>query len=98
MNKNVFFVTNNSTKTRQQFGQKARNLNFNVKPDFMISTAYLAAKYLAASNFSKKVYVIGSPAIGLELDSVNIKHVGIGVYIFFYLYLFFELRKTNFPN
>lgn len=86
MNKNVFFVTNNSTKTRRQFGQKARNLNFNVQPEFMISTAYLAAKYLAASNFSKKVYVIGSPAIGLELDSVNIKHVGIGVCINFFLY------------
>ena len=35
--------------------------------------------YLKEKGLKNKVYVIGSPAIGKELDDVGIPHLGIGV-------------------
>lgn len=76
--KQLFFVTNNSTRTRPEFVAKSVKLGFNVGIDNIISTAYLAAQYLKAKNFTKKVYVIGSTGITRELEAVGIRHVGIG--------------------
>ena len=55
MGKEVYFITNNSTKTRQELAEKAQKLNFNVETENMISVAYLAAQYLKRQNFTKKV-------------------------------------------
>ncbi|XP_053680753.1 glycerol-3-phosphate phosphatase-like [Anopheles nili] len=76
--KQLFFVTNNSTKTRPEFVEKAVRLGFNVSIDNIISTAYLAAQYLKNVGFKKTVYVIGSTGITKELDNVGIQHVGLG--------------------
>uniref|UniRef100_A0A7G3AS49 Putative phosphoglycolate/pyridoxal phosphate phosphatase family n=1 Tax=Lutzomyia longipalpis TaxID=7200 RepID=A0A7G3AS49_LUTLO len=78
MGKKVFFVTNNSTKTRDEFLVKARQLNFNIPRDGIISTAYLVAQYLKTQNFTKTAYVVGSTGVAQELDAVGIKNIGIG--------------------
>lgn len=77
--KKIFFVTNNSTKTQPQFLEKFHLLGFHVSANEVISTSFLAAKYVKANlDPSKRVYVIGSPAIASELDELNVRHFGVG--------------------
>lgn len=78
MNKKIYFITNNSTKTREELAEKARMMNFNVGLENMISTAYLAVQYLKQQNFDKKVFIIGSTGISRELDAAGLKHCGVG--------------------
>ena len=58
--KKVFYVTNNSTKTRDEFVDKCKTLNFKATSENILCTSYLAANYLKSLSFSRKVYVIGS--------------------------------------
>ncbi|XP_050543456.1 glycerol-3-phosphate phosphatase isoform X1 [Daktulosphaira vitifoliae] len=77
--KKVFYVTNNSTKTQTQLLEKFTNLGFKASKNDIISTSFLAAKYLKSNlDPSKKVYVIGSPAIASELNEVGVNHFGVG--------------------
>lgn len=59
--KRVFYVTNNSTKTREEFVEKCRILQFQGSKDDILCTANLSACYLRNLGFQKKVYVIGPP-------------------------------------
>jgi len=78
-NKKIFFVTNNSTKTIHQFLKKFQSLGFQVSDNEVVSTSFLAAKYVKANlDPSKQVYVVGSPAIATELDALNVRHFGVG--------------------
>ncbi|XP_015124687.1 glycerol-3-phosphate phosphatase [Diachasma alloeum] len=76
--KRIFYVTNNSTKSREEFVAKAKNLGFIASTDSVLCTSYLAAKYLQDINFDKKVYTIGSPGITKELDKAGISYCGVG--------------------
>lgn len=78
MSKGVFFVTNNSTKTRDEFAEKALSMNFNIGKEEIISPSFMAAQYLHSRGFDKEVYIIGSSGIARELDNVGIPHHGVG--------------------
>lgn len=52
---------------------------FFVSQEEVVSTAYLAAKYLQDQGFKDKVYVVGSTGITQEMDMAGIKHTDIGV-------------------
>ena len=80
LGKRVFYVTNNSTKTRREYKAKVDKLGFGGDLDEIVGTAYLAAAYLEQVNFdkSKLVYVVGSTGITQELDEVGIKYLPIG--------------------
>ncbi|GJQ64919.1 hypothetical protein Trydic_g7088 [Trypoxylus dichotomus] len=78
LGKKIFFVTNNSTKHRDEFLKKAEKLEFICKKEEIMTTAYLTANYLKEKNFDKKVYVVGSKGITSELEEVNIKYTPIG--------------------
>lgn len=56
----VFYITNNSTKTLEEFMDKCETLEFKASKDNILCTANLSAKYLQKLGFSKKAYVIGS--------------------------------------
>ncbi|XP_063077346.1 glycerol-3-phosphate phosphatase [Engraulis encrasicolus] len=77
--KRVFFVTNNSTKTRKMYADKLAKLGFDAAEEEVFGTAYCSAMYLkTVSKISGKVYLIGSNAMKKEIESVGIQTIGVG--------------------
>ncbi|XP_046748805.1 uncharacterized protein LOC124412727 [Diprion similis] len=74
----TFYITNNSTKTREEFLAKCSKLNFHATKNNILCTSYLAACYLQDLGFKKKVYVVGSEGVSKELEQVGIDHCGVG--------------------
>ncbi|XP_034949792.1 glycerol-3-phosphate phosphatase-like [Chelonus insularis] len=78
LGKKVYYVTNNSTKTRDEFQEKCKKLNFYTDNDCVLSPSYLLPRYLKTINFSRKVYLIGSSGIANELTKAGIPFIGLG--------------------
>lgn len=78
LGKKMVFVTNNSTKSRKQYGKKFESLGLSVTEEEIFASSFAAAAYLESIGFpkEKEVYVIGEAGIELELDQVGIKHLG----------------------
>ncbi|XP_047232843.1 glycerol-3-phosphate phosphatase [Girardinichthys multiradiatus] len=77
--KKVFFVTNNSTKTRKMYADKMSSLGFNVTADEVFGTAYCCAVFLkTVYRLEGKVYLMGSNAMKQELEAVGVQQVGVG--------------------
>ncbi|XP_061912088.1 glycerol-3-phosphate phosphatase [Entelurus aequoreus] len=77
--KRVFFVTNNSTKTRKMYADKMSTLGFDVTEDEVFGTAYCSAVYLqTVCKLQGKVYLVGSDAMKQELEAVGIQQTGLG--------------------
>ncbi|TRY83998.1 hypothetical protein DNTS_009945 [Danionella cerebrum] len=77
--KRVFFVTNNSTKTRQMYADKLRKMGFDATADEVFGTAFCSAMYLkTVCKLEGKVYLIGSNAMKQELEEVGIRPLGVG--------------------
>jgi len=77
--KRIFFVTNNSTKSRKGYKGKFDSLGVSAEPEEIFTSSFAAAAYLEQTNFKatgKKVYVIGSKGIGDELDLIDIPWFG----------------------
>ena len=77
--KKLFFVTNNSTKSRAGYQSKFTSLGLNVQPEEIFSSSFAAAAYLEQTKFKdtgKKVYIIGERGISEELDLVGVPWLG----------------------
>lgn len=77
--KKLFFVTNNSTKSRAGYKSKFTSLGLDVEPEEIFSSSFAAAAYLDQTKFKatgKKVYVIGEKGIGDELDLIGVPWIG----------------------
>lgn len=77
--KQIFFVTNNSTKSRKGFKGKFDALGLSVESEEVFSSSFAAAAYLEQTDFKatgKKVYVIGEKGITEELDLLGIPWLG----------------------
>jgi len=77
--KTLFFVTNNSTKSRAGYKSKFTELGLSVEPEEIFSSSFAAAAYFEQTKFKetgKKVYVIGEKGIGEELDLVGVPWFG----------------------
>lgn len=69
--KHIFFVTNNSAKTREQVWQKLINLGIDVKLEELITSSYAIIKHLESNKY-KEVYCIGTNALIEEIENVGI--------------------------
>lgn len=77
--KKVFFLTNNSTKTRKMYADKMSSMGFDVSEEDIFGTAYCCAMYLkTVCKLEGKVYLIGSNAMEQELEAVGIRQTGAG--------------------
>ncbi|KAL4353150.1 hypothetical protein GQ457_06G013160 [Hibiscus cannabinus] len=76
--KRLVFVTNNSTKSRKQYGKKFETLGLNVGEEEIFASSFAAAAYLKSIDFpkDKKVYVIGEDGILKELELAGFQYLG----------------------
>jgi len=79
LGKKMFFVTNNSTKSRAGYKKKFDSLGLNVPAEEIFSSSFAAAAYLEQTKFKdsgKKVYIIGEVGICEELDLIGVPWIG----------------------
>uniref|UniRef100_A0A0K8WA81 Phosphoglycolate phosphatase n=2 Tax=Bactrocera latifrons TaxID=174628 RepID=A0A0K8WA81_BACLA len=76
--KEVYFVTNNSKNTRREIWQKATASGFEIDESRIIAPINSIVEYLKARNFRKKVYIIGTEAVGNSLTEAGIESFGTG--------------------
>uniref|UniRef100_H3AG72 Phosphoglycolate phosphatase n=1 Tax=Latimeria chalumnae TaxID=7897 RepID=H3AG72_LATCH len=77
--KRVFFVSNNSTRTRDMYVEKLAGLGFRAARDEVFATAYCTAQFLKRrARLRGKVYLVGGRALGEELAREGIAHLGAG--------------------
>ena len=90
LGKKCFFITNNSTKTRQMVLELVKSIGINdAHEDDIVCTAWVLGGYLNSIKFTDKVYVIGSEAVGKELDNAKIKvSQNIRLLVSFYVNIF----------
>ncbi|PIA25841.1 hypothetical protein AQUCO_10800057v1 [Aquilegia coerulea] len=76
--KRLVFVTNNSTKSRKQYGKKFETLGLTVSEEEIFASSFAAAAYLKSIDFpkDKKVYVVGEDGILKELQLAGIQYLG----------------------
>ncbi|KAM7494419.1 hypothetical protein LguiB_029028 [Lonicera macranthoides] len=76
--KRLIFVTNNSTKSRKQYGKKFETLGLTVTEEEIFASSFAAAAYLKSIDFpkDKKVYVIGEDGILKELELAGFQYLG----------------------
>lgn len=71
--KQVFVLTNNSTKTRKQLSDKLNSFGIPLKSESILSSAYLTSKVVAKNYPHAKVYVVGEQGLKEELVNENIE-------------------------
>jgi 4-nitrophenyl phosphatase/phosphoglycolate phosphatase len=79
LGKKMYFVTNNSTKSRAGYKKKFDSLGLNVPAEEIFSSSFAAAAYLEQTRFKdtgKKVYIIGEIGICEELDLIGVPYIG----------------------
>lgn len=77
--KAVYFVSNNSSKSRVEYLEKFKLLDFEAHENEVFPSGYVAAYYLKhMMQLQGKVYLLGMPGFGHELDLQGIRYIGPG--------------------
>lgn len=77
LGKRVFYVSNNSTKSRSEYTAKLSKIcGIHATEEQIVTSAVAAADYCKVVGVSKKAYVVGSAGLIQELQSVGITVVG----------------------
>lgn len=67
----MFFVTNNSAKTREFIWHKLVNMGIDVRKEELITSSYAIAKYLKENHFNE-IYCVGTDSLKKEIELLNI--------------------------
>jgi len=70
--KRVLFLTNNSTRTRQEYVTKLSKFGIKCSKSDIYSSAYAAAAYIESQSFSGTVYLIGEDGVAQEIEDAGI--------------------------
>jgi phosphoglycolate phosphatase len=75
--KQLLFVSNNSSKSRDSYIQKFQGLGIHgVECEDVISSSYAVAAYLRTIGFKKKVFLVGNKGLEDELQKAGISYIG----------------------
>jgi 4-nitrophenyl phosphatase len=64
----VILLTNNSTRSRQQVAEHFQVLGFPIEPEMVVSSAYIAARYLLETGKKRSVWTLGEEGLKTELS------------------------------
>ena len=78
LGKSIYYVSNSSLQSRKEYLDSLVQKGYEGCVDDMFTPSYSCAQYLKDIGFSKTVYVLGTKAVGEELDEAGIKHIGCG--------------------
>ena len=67
----VILLTNNSTRSRLQTAHRLSSLGFPVSPEDVVTSSYVAARYLLEEFGPRKVWVIGEEGLAEELAAAG---------------------------
>ena len=77
LKKKVFFVTNNSAKSRHQYLEKLSHLGFNSEPESMYPLSYVGPLYVKTKYPEvKKIYTMGMQGLFDEIKEAGFEAVG----------------------
>ncbi len=75
-NKKVYFLTNNATRTRQQYAEKLNSLGIEARAEEVFTSAYGAAVYLKERYGKGRVFIIGEEGLKNELGMAGFEIMG----------------------
>jgi len=73
--KRVIFISNNSTKSRDEYVAKFTRLGIPVTAEDLVLSTFATAQYVADAWPSAKVYMIGAPGLRRELELADLELV-----------------------
>ena len=73
--KHVIFISNNSTKSREEYVAKFTRLGIPVTAEDLVLSTFATAQYVADEWPSAKVYMIGAPGLRRELELADLEMV-----------------------
>lgn len=65
----IYILSNNDTKTRNQIADRLCKFGLNLQPSTIINSAFILAKYLMEQRGTSKVFVLGEKGLRLELET-----------------------------
>ena len=75
LNKKYIFLTNNSSKNKQDYINKLKKLNFSCEEENIFTSGMAMGMYLNEHYPNKKVYLVGTNALRKELENYHINLV-----------------------
>ncbi len=72
-NKSLIFLTNNSTKTREEYVEKLSGLGITAKESEVVTSAYATARFISEKSGGESCYVIGENGLKEELRRAGLE-------------------------